>query len=338
MSNSLPGKAPARAMTRRREIDAQALKNQIRLSDVARPYTKLRQSGRTMVGLCPFHDERTASFVITDSVGLYYCHGCGAGGDVIDFAKAIHRCEFLEAIEWLSGETYRHMVPGERAQARKLERAERALLISHARSQWREGTSIAGTPAETYLLSRGIVGAVPGTLRYGQPPVWIDIRTGKTGPHRHALIAACQDVDGRIMGVQRIFLTSAGAKAPMRQAKLSLGQIRGGALRLGPEAHEIVLCEGPEDGLTLRQQMPAATVWVALGSGNMAAMALPARTKRLIIAGDNNPPGRDAVARAREVFVAKGVAVAPIYPLEQFEDFNDQLRGRMMPTSSSANA
>lgn len=309
-----------------RQIDTQQLKSSIRLSEIAQQHTKLRRSGKTMIGLCPFHDERTPSFVITDSLGLYYCHGCQAGGDIIDYVKAINGCGFLEAIEWLTGMTA-HSPLVDRPEAQRLEKADRAMSVAYARSQWKVGLPIAGTPAETYLRDRGITRSIPGTLRFGHPPLWIDNRTGKTGSTCPALVAACQDVDGRVVGVQRIFLTDEGGVAPLAKPKLSLGQIKGGALRLGPEASEIIICEGVEDGLTLLQLFPQSTVWVALGAGNMASVMLPPCTRGVVLAGDNNGPGRCAVEKAREAFEAKHIEVAAIFPAPAYEDFNDQLRG-----------
>ncbi|HJS58441.1 MAG TPA: CHC2 zinc finger domain-containing protein [Vicinamibacteria bacterium] len=46
---------------------------------------ELRRKGRVVVACCPFHEEKTASFTVTPSKGLYHCFGCGAGGDVIGF-------------------------------------------------------------------------------------------------------------------------------------------------------------------------------------------------------------------------------------------------------------
>ena len=57
--------------------------------DVAQSYVQLRRSGRTYSGLCPFHSEKTPSFVVYPETQSFYCFGCGAGGDVITF---ITRC------------------------------------------------------------------------------------------------------------------------------------------------------------------------------------------------------------------------------------------------------
>ena len=59
------------------------------IEDVAAQYMSLKRSGARLVGLCPFHGEKTASFSISPSVGLYYCFGCHKGGGVINFQMEI---------------------------------------------------------------------------------------------------------------------------------------------------------------------------------------------------------------------------------------------------------
>lgn len=316
------------ASPRREIIDVQRLKDSIRLSDVVSQHVKLRPSGRSRSGCCPFHDDRKPSLVVTDDVGLYYCHGCHASGDVIDFVRAIHRCGFLDAVRHISGTIPALSVARNRERARKLDRAHLVMTVNYARFQWQDSVPIEGTPAERYLRRRGIKGPIPPTMRYGRVPLWIDPRTGKKGPMNHALVAGCQDVNGRVTGIHKTLLRVDGQLAEVRSPKQSLGQIRGGAVRLGPEASEVIVCEGPEDGLTIHELLPSTSVWVALGTGNMPNMILPSGIKRVLVAGDNDPPGRAAVERACEAFRAQGKHAAAIFPGNAFGDFNDQLRER----------
>jgi DNA primase len=309
-------------------IDVKRLKDSIRLSDVVSRHTKLRPSGRSFSGCCPFHEDHKPSFVVTDDIGLYYCHGCHVHGDVIDFLRAIHDYTFLEAVRWISGAIPALSVARNRDRGRKLDKARRAVTIAYARIQWQESRPIEGSPAERYLRMRGINGPIPEALRYGRVPLWIDPRTGKKGPLNHALIAACQDATGRVTGIHKTLLRADGQLAEVRSPKQSLGQIRGGAVRLGPEASEVIVCEGPEDGLTIHELLPSTPVWVALGTGNMPAMMLPASIKRVLVAGDNDAPGRAAVERACEAFREQGRHAAAIFPGNAFGDFNDQLRER----------
>jgi len=63
---------------------------------------KLRKSGRSLVGLCPFHQERTPSFFIYPETNSFYCYGCQKGGNIITFVKLLYSYSFKETVEFLS--------------------------------------------------------------------------------------------------------------------------------------------------------------------------------------------------------------------------------------------
>jgi len=65
-------------------------------------YVQLKKRGTTLVGLCPFHSEKTPSFTVWPQDGHYHCFGCGAGGDVITFVRQIENLEYPEAVEFLA--------------------------------------------------------------------------------------------------------------------------------------------------------------------------------------------------------------------------------------------
>jgi DNA primase len=80
----------------------EAVREQSSIESVAREYVELRKSGAQLVGLCPFHAERTPSFYVNPAKGAFFCHGCGAHGDVFDFTKRVLRCEFRQAVHYLA--------------------------------------------------------------------------------------------------------------------------------------------------------------------------------------------------------------------------------------------
>ena len=59
---------------------------------------KLKRMGRSFVGLCPFHQEKTPSFSVSPDRGTYHCFGCGAGGDAISFVEETEGVDFVGAI------------------------------------------------------------------------------------------------------------------------------------------------------------------------------------------------------------------------------------------------
>ncbi|MDA8439625.1 MAG: CHC2 zinc finger domain-containing protein, partial [Propionibacterium sp.] len=83
--------------------DIALVRERARIDEVVSSYLTLRRSGGgSMVGLCPFHDEKTPSFQVTPARGLFYCFGCGEGGDVISFLQKINNLTFTEAVQQLA--------------------------------------------------------------------------------------------------------------------------------------------------------------------------------------------------------------------------------------------
>ncbi len=72
------------------------------LVDLAGQYTRLVQRGREWTGCCPFHSEKTPSFWVNPEKGLYYCFGCNAKGNVLQFVMTKERLDFAEAVAWLA--------------------------------------------------------------------------------------------------------------------------------------------------------------------------------------------------------------------------------------------
>lgn len=80
----------------------QELKSRSDITDVVSSYVNLKRRGKNMVGLCPFHNEKTGSFNLYPENGSFYCFGCGAGGDVITFIRRIENLDYIEAVKFLA--------------------------------------------------------------------------------------------------------------------------------------------------------------------------------------------------------------------------------------------
>ncbi len=78
------------------------LKYRSDISEIASSYMQLKRRGRNLVGLCPFHGEKTPSFNIYTENGSFYCFGCGTGGDVITFIMKIENLDYMEAVKFLA--------------------------------------------------------------------------------------------------------------------------------------------------------------------------------------------------------------------------------------------
>lgn len=77
----------------------QDLQDKIDIDSVISSYVNLKRRGKTLVGLCPFHNEKTPSFTVYPDTRSFYCFGCGAGGDVISFVRRIDNLDYIEAVK-----------------------------------------------------------------------------------------------------------------------------------------------------------------------------------------------------------------------------------------------
>ncbi len=80
----------------------QKIKDAVNIIDVVGEHVVLRKAGSNHSGLCPFHNERSPSFSVSESKQLYICYGCKKGGDLIGFVQEIHGLSFVEAVEELA--------------------------------------------------------------------------------------------------------------------------------------------------------------------------------------------------------------------------------------------
>ena len=300
----------------RSRFDFDAIRRDNPLPQVVGAVVKLTQAGSEWKACCPLHADRTPSFTIYSGGKRFQCFGCGAQGDVLDFVQAYHGVDLPEAARMLgAGEmpvVHLPPIPAEPAN----DRYDEALAI------WRAAVAIEGTLAETYLRSRGITCELPMSLRFAALPY------GKCGPVHPCLVACVSSLEGPLQGIQRTYLASDGmGKSDVPKAKLSLGRVSGGAIRLGPlDGGELVVCEGGEDGLSLLQEL-RRPVWVAAGATMLPNMQFPDDVRQVAIGGDNDDAGRANADKAARAFAERGRAVRVFYPGSGFKDFNDELRG-----------
>ncbi len=310
---------PRRLLNDRGGVDIERLKAEVSITAVAAQATDLKPVGGEMRGLCPLHDENTASFHVNETKGVYNCFGCGAGGDVVDLFSRLHRVGFVEACTCLAGSEAQPMrtIPPEDEAVRKV------LARRRAAEEWRRAGPIEGTYAETYLLTRGVGSGVPGSLRFGTVPrFWHD--DGREGVRHPAMVAALQDENGKVVGVHRTFVDRDGRKVRRGEPRLALGRVRGCAVRLGPVAPRIMLCSGIEDGLALRMMFPGATIWVTPGDANMPHVRMPRGIWHVTVCGDADAPGIAAVAATRAALAAKGIQTDELFPRAGTKDFNEE--------------
>ncbi|MFN2488581.1 MAG: DNA primase [Actinomycetota bacterium] len=162
-------------MARIKEEDIDALRERADIAEIIGGYSKLKRSGHTFKGLCPFHSEKTPSLQINPSNGLWHCFGCGAGGNVYQFVQRIENLPFPEAVEWLARKTgfqlrYEELKPGERkaagVKARLIAANESAARFLHEQLL----TSADAAGARRYLEWRGFGREVAERWKLGYGP------------------------------------------------------------------------------------------------------------------------------------------------------------------------
>jgi len=184
---------------------------------------------------------------------------------------------------------------------------------------------ITRTIVETYLRKRGIT-ALHGTgsLRF-HPHCYY--RPDEHSPTETwpAMIASVTDLDGRITGVHRTWLSPEGSgKAPIDTPRRAMGDLLGHAVRFGTTHDVMAAGEGIETILSLRMALPGLPMAAALSAAHLSAILFPATLRRLYIARDDDPAGdgaRDSLVERAQTAGIEAIVLSPT-----LGDFNEDLR------------
>ena len=170
-------------MARIKDEDVATVRAAAQIRDVVGDYITLKPAGGgSFKGLCPFHDERTPSFHVTPSKGLYHCFSCQEGGDLITFVRKVEGLTFTEAVEKLAGRygvqlRYEDAGPGQR------QAGQRARLIAaHALAAAFFTEALASPEAQTareFLAGRGFAPETWPKFGVGYAPKGWDALTSR---------------------------------------------------------------------------------------------------------------------------------------------------------------
>ncbi len=302
-------------------VDLQELKARYPLGDaVEAAGIALRGKGRVRQGVCPFHQEAEGSFTVYADTEKFYCFGCGAGGDVLDFVGRMEGLTLPEAIRRLDdGSTPLAAVrssrptPTQRPSVAAAPLRDPALLTASA--QFYAGQLRRSTKAREYLASRGVgVGAAAslglgyatggGLREYLQMAGFDEQRIRDSGlflergAERFAGMITVPDLAHGLVRWLTGRAVDAGAK-PRFQAvpgpKPALG-----LSALGPSPPWVVVAEGVFDRLTLAAWGYPAVA--ALGTQGMDKVAAALRgSHRVFLAFDNDDAGNTAAQQIKEL-------------------------------------
>jgi DNA primase len=319
-----------------RQEDLEAVRERSDIVQVISGYLQLKKAGRdSLVGLCPFHTEKTPSLSVSPSKQVYYCFGCGEAGNVFRFLMKMESLSFGEAVETLAktaGVTLQY--EGQTAAGRRSEGRREAIYraISEAGALYqhmlREGREAA--EARGYLASRGIttesverfgLGYAPGysdfllkrLSRTYSPELLLEAGLASRGPSgdvrdqfRGRVMFPIHDVAGHAVGFGGRLLP--GDKAPAkymnspdvpvyRKSTLLYNLNRGKADITRSERSFVV--EGYTDVIALDQggvRNSVATCGTAFGVDHVRQLAR--FTNRLVLAFDSDDAGARAAERA----------------------------------------
>src|SRR3954467_1108021 len=151
----------------------QDLLNRVDIVDVVSRYVQLKKAGANYSGLCPFHNEKTASFSVSPAKQFYHCFGCGAHGNAIGFLMAYLALGYVDAVKELAGQIGMQLPdfrpPSPQEAARKERETDLYGVMEKAMDFYRAELK-KSTRAIEYLKKRGLTGEIAARFRMGFAP------------------------------------------------------------------------------------------------------------------------------------------------------------------------
>jgi len=338
------------------------IKEAAAIEEVVGQYVKLTRRGRNLVGLCPFHADTRPSFTVSPERGIYYCFGCGAGGNVITFLMQHLRLSFPEAVEELARRYHiplslKEVGPEGARQARKRRTLQELLALAQA-FYCRTLAAPEGRAAREYLARRGLTAEVLEAFQLGYaPPEWEALtrllqtqgfplhlaqEAGLVMPRasggfydrfRDRIMFPIHDRQGRVVAFGGRILGEGEPKylnspeSPLFAKGRLLYGLPQAAAALRREDVALVV-EGYLDLLSLRVhgiEPVVATLGTALTREQVRL--LKSQVSRVVLVFDGDEAGARAMLRAFPLFAAESVALR-VLALPAGQDPDDYVRTR----------
>ncbi len=321
------------------------------IAQVVGEVVTLRRAGQSLSGLCPFHHEKTPSFSVNPAKGVYYCFGCGAGGDVFRFVMEYHHVEFAEAVGLIGDRlgiprpapAGRQEVEEERQRRRALEALARAAEFFSQRL-----ADPAGEPARAYLERRGLTMATAQQFGLGYaPPGWDGLlralgprgvstedllRAGLVVPRtngegyydrfRNRLVFPIRDSAGRVVSFGGRALGDEdpkylnGPETAIYDKSRTLYRFHDVAAEVRRDGRAIVV-EGYFDAISLAAAgVPGVVAVCGTAFGPAHARLVRRLAERVVLLFDGDRAGRQAAHRALGPVLAEGLEVRVAKPPE----------------------
>ncbi len=337
------------------------VKNRLEIVEVVGAYLPLKQAGRNLKAPCPFHAEKSASFMVSPEKGIYHCFGCQEGGDVFSFVMKMEGIDFREALEKLARQAGVELKArrGEDVEARQ--RRERLLAAHELAVKYFQASLVQNKKALDYVIKkRHLTKQTVKDFQIGYAPDSWDALTdflAKNGYKNQELLQGglagqkqgrstiydlfrgrimftIHDRDGRPIGFTGRVLDDSGPKylntpqSPLYDKSLAIY-----GLHLAKEAirsnGEVVLVEGNMDVIASHQ---AGVCHVVAASGTALTMeqlrTLSKLTKNIKLAFDADRAGLAATERAIELGQKLGLTLRMVEVPEGIKDADELIQER----------
>ncbi len=146
------------------------------IEDVVGDYVSLKKRGANLIGLCPFHDEKTGSFTVSPSKGIFKCFGCGKAGHAVGFVMEIEQCSYVEAIRQLAKKYHIEIEERELTaeEQQKQDDRESMFIVNDFANKWFQeqlwDTPEGSAVAMSYLRQRGLREDIIRKFKIGYSP------------------------------------------------------------------------------------------------------------------------------------------------------------------------
>lgn len=300
--------------------------------DVVGQYVSLtKKSGQNLFGLCPFHNEKTASFSVSSSKQIYHCFGCGKGGGVVNFIMDIEGLSFPEAVEFLAKRAGMTIPEAAYSQQGKKRARLQELNRDAARFFYEQLSTPPGEKAKAYMASRKLSPSTAKTFGLGfAPDTWDSLKNamnakgyndfelfdaglvkkGKNGgfydAFRDRLMFPVIDVKGVVIGFSGRMLGGAEPKYLNSPETLIFDKgknLFGLNIAKRTKKSYMILVEGNIDVVMLHQSgFDCAVASLGTSLTPDQAKLLSKYTGEIVLAYDSDAAGQKAAKRAIEIF------------------------------------
>jgi len=315
------------------------LRYRLDAEQIIAPYTHLKRSGRNLVGLCPFHSEKSPSFFVYPENNSFYCFGCGAGGDLISFIRRAENLDYVEAVKYLADRAGLPM-PEDTGDDETGRRRRTILEINRESARFFHAALLSpqGKPGLDYLTKRGLSPNIIRRFGLGYAPDGWDglkkhllskgfaerdmidaavLRRRESGGSydyfRGRVMFPIIDLRGGVVGFGGRTLGDAKPKYLNTGDTLVFKKSRGlFAMNFAKATKEtnLILCEGYMDAISIYQggfDNAVASCGTALTPEQARLMAQ--YTSEVVVAYDSDGPGQEATRRAVRIFGGVGIKV-----------------------------